>query len=70
MATMKLHILIYYCQAWHLAWAGTPIFAETIEAWEDGPVVPALFEVHRGVFAVGPGFFAKRLRVRNDIEFG
>ena len=70
MTTMKLQKLIYYCQAWSLAWDGDPMFPEEFEAWASGPVVPTLYEIHRGVFAVGPGFFAKRLRVRNDIEFG
>ncbi|WP_284982347.1 type II toxin-antitoxin system antitoxin SocA domain-containing protein [Arthrobacter sp. efr-133-TYG-118] len=67
MSTMKLQKLVYYCQAWHLAWDGRTLFPEEIQAWASGPVCPALYEVHRGIFAVGPGFFAKRLHVRNDI---
>lgn len=39
---MKLHKLVYYCQAWHLAWHGTPLFDEPIQAWQWGPVLPAL----------------------------
>lgn len=39
---MHAHKLLYYAQAWTLAWDGQPLFDETIEAWEQGPVVPAL----------------------------
>lgn len=68
MTTMKLQKLVYYCQAWHLVWDGRPMFPEEIQAWASGPVCPAPYEVHRGVFTVGPGFFAKRLQVRNDVS--
>lgn len=37
--TAKLQKLLYYCQGWHLAWFGTPLFTERIEAWDKGPVV-------------------------------
>lgn len=62
MTAMKLQKLVYYCQAWHLAWDGEPLFRESIEAWANGPVVPALYEAHRGVFRVGPGFFRTALQ--------
>jgi uncharacterized phage-associated protein len=39
----KLHKLLYYCQAHHLATFGTPLFAETISAWDMGPVVGQLW---------------------------
>lgn len=35
----KLHKLLYYCQGHHLATFGKPLFAETISAWDMGPVV-------------------------------
>lgn len=62
MTAMKLQKLVYYCQAWHQAWSDEPLFRETIEAWANGPVVPALYEAHRGVFRVGPGFFRTALQ--------
>ena len=43
MTAMKLHKLLYYCQGWHLAWYGKPLFPESIEAWQHGPVVPAVY---------------------------
>ena len=44
MTAMRLHKLLYYCQGWHLAWYGRPLFADRIEAWKYGPVVPAVYE--------------------------
>ncbi|QPM68209.1 Panacea domain-containing protein [Atribacter laminatus] len=49
---MKLQKLVYYCQAWSLVWDDTPLFEERIEAWSNGPVVPALFEFHKGQYIV------------------
>jgi uncharacterized phage-associated protein len=49
---MKLQKLVYYSQAWHLAWEDEALFPEHIEAWANGPVSPALFEEHRGMFTV------------------
>jgi uncharacterized phage-associated protein len=48
----KLQKLVYYCQGWHLVWAGEPLFDDRIEAWANGPVVPALYRLHRGQFLV------------------
>ncbi|MEU4242270.1 type II toxin-antitoxin system antitoxin SocA domain-containing protein [Actinoplanes sp. NPDC026619] len=44
---MKLEKLVYYCQGWHLARHGVPLFREDIQAWRRGPVVPALYRQHR-----------------------
>jgi uncharacterized phage-associated protein len=52
MTAMKLQKLVYYSQAWSLVWDETPLFAEKIEAWADGPVVRELYEHHRGQFLV------------------
>lgn len=52
MTAMKLQKLAYYCQAWHLVWDEEPLFPEPIEAWANGPVVPALYRKHRGHFKV------------------
>lgn len=35
--------LAYYAQAWHLAWHGTPLFREQIQAWKNGPVASELW---------------------------
>src|SRR5438067_12832449 len=50
--TGPLQKLVYYCQAWSLVWDEKPLFRERIEAWANGPVVPKLYERHRGQFNV------------------
>ncbi len=54
MSAMKLQKLVYYAQAWSLVWDDAPLFAEPVEAWANGPVVPALWEKHRGLFRLAP----------------
>ena len=57
MTTMKLQKLVYYCQAWSLAWDGVPLFEEDFQAWANGPVCPELFETHRGRFWLTENFY-------------
>jgi uncharacterized phage-associated protein len=52
MSAMKLQKLVYYSQAWSLVWDDKALFKEKIEAWANGPVVPKLYDVHRGMFTV------------------
>ncbi len=52
MTAMKLQKLVYYCQAWALVWDERPLFSEKIQAWANGPVVPELYEKHRGKYTV------------------
>ncbi len=52
LTTIKLQKLVYYSQAWSLVWDEAPLFAEPIQAWANGPVVPSLFAKHRGQFKV------------------
>lgn len=41
----KLQKLCYYAQAWHCAlYNGRVLFAERIEAWVHGPVIPELYK--------------------------
>jgi len=55
MTAMKLQKLVYYSQAWSLVWDEQALFPERIEAWANGPVVPALYAKHRGKFSVDRG---------------
>jgi hypothetical protein len=48
----KLQKLVYYSQVWSLVWNERPLFNERIEAWANGPVVPDLYQLHRGSFLV------------------
>lgn len=52
MTTMKLQKLVYYCQAWALVWDSKPLFDDRIEAWASGPVVPTLYNAHKGKFEI------------------
>jgi len=56
LSNLKLQKLVYYCQGFHLALEGTPAFAEPIEAWRYGPVVPDLYHSlkHNGKAPVQP----------------
>ena len=60
MSTMKLQKLVYYSQAWSLVWDEEPLFDEAIQAWINGPVVPILFESHKGRYRVNAHFLARR----------
>ena len=44
---VKLHKLLYYAQGHHLAGTGHPLFADTISAWDMGPVVGTLWYAER-----------------------
>ena len=52
MTAMKLQKLVYYSQAWSLVWDEQPMFSDRIEAWASGPVIPNLYNAHRGEFIV------------------
>ncbi|WP_161967976.1 Panacea domain-containing protein [Fimbriiglobus ruber] len=43
MTPLRLHKLLYFCQGWYLAWYDRPLFADEVEAWEHGPVVPVVY---------------------------
>lgn len=52
MTTWKLQKLVYYSQAWSLVWDDKQLFRQRVEAWANGPVVPDLYQVHKGNFYV------------------
>ena len=58
MSAMKLQKLVYYCQAWSLVWDDVPLFENRIEAWANGPVVPDLYDRHRGQYQVSEADFS------------
>lgn len=61
MTAMKLEKLVYYAQAWALVWDEEPLFEEKIEAWANGPVVPELYQMHKGLFKVSTGNIRGRM---------
>jgi len=46
-SNMKLQKLLYYQQGFHLAYFGTSLFDEEIEAWMYGPVVPSMYKKYK-----------------------
>lgn len=44
--TLKLQKLVYYAQAWYLAWYDEPLFAGDLQAWELGPMSLPLYSRH------------------------
>lgn len=52
MSEVRLQLLVYYAQAWHLAWEHTPLFDAPIEAKINGPRVRELHEQCKGRFAI------------------
>lgn len=62
---MKPQKLVYYAQAWSLVWGDKPLFANKIQAWANGPVVPVLYDAHRGQFMVAriPSGDARKLNL-------
>lgn len=46
-SNLKLQKLAYYAQGFFLALFGKHLFAEPIEAWAHGPVVPALYHEYK-----------------------
>lgn len=47
MTNLKLQKLVYYAQGFSLALHNKPLFAEHLEAWEHGPVCPALYAKYK-----------------------
>lgn len=45
---LKLQKLLFYLQSFWLAEYGEPLFAERVEAWTYGPVVPAVYDRFKG----------------------
>lgn len=65
LSVLKLHKLLYYIQAWHLAFFGCPLFAADFQAWIHGPVSRQIydrFKDHKSMYSrvskrdIRPGF--------------
>lgn len=66
MTAKKLEKLVYYSQAWHLAWRERPLFSDTIEAWAQGPAVRRLYDQHRRQYQVREWRSGDRSRLSPD----
>jgi uncharacterized phage-associated protein len=67
-STMFLQKLCYYCQAWHLVWAGKPLFPENFERWDNGPVCRELFNIHRGWFGISEDAIKEKYLSENELS--
>jgi uncharacterized phage-associated protein len=47
LSNKKLQKLLYYAEAWHLAFYNKSLFDEVIEAWIHGPVVPSVYQKYK-----------------------
>jgi len=56
-SAMKLQKLLYYSQAWSMVWDEKALFDADFEAWANGPVLPSIYELHRGRFIVDASIF-------------
>lgn len=56
-SAMKLQKLMYYAQAWNLVWDEEALIENDFQAWANGPVLPALYARHRGMFKVNASIF-------------
>lgn len=44
---MKLIKLVYIAHGWQLGITGQPLFEDTVEAWQYGPVVPSVYHAFK-----------------------
>lgn len=44
---LKVQKLVYYAEAWHLAYFDCPMLHEDFQAWAHGPVVRAIYDKYR-----------------------
>ena len=56
-SAMKLQKLLYYSQAWSMVWDERTLFDADFEAWANGPVLPTIYDIHRGQFLVDSSLF-------------
>lgn len=50
-SNLKLQKLLYYAQGYALAILNRPLFAENIEHWQHGPVVPCIYRTYKNTAA-------------------
>lgn len=65
LSNLSLQKLVYLAQMMHLGETGRPMFPEDFQAWDYGPVVPALYHDLK-MFGATPVARYSRLRVIDD----
>lgn len=61
LSVLKLQKLLYYVEAWHLAFFNIPVFEEDFQAWVHGPVNSSVFAHFK---------YAKNKFMYSDINMG
>ena len=63
----KLQKLLYYCQGYHLALEGEPLFEDRMEAWQFGPVCPNIYHKlkHLGYHPISPYINSESINIRD-----
>ena len=54
MTSMRVQMLLYYAQGWHVGLFNRPLFADPILACKTGPVVPGVYETVRAAVGAEP----------------
>ena len=63
LSALKHQKLLYYIQAWHLAFNGTPAFEADFQAWIHGPVNREIYELYKD-----KKYLAERVGMVKDIR--
>lgn len=48
MTNLRLQKMLYFAQGWMMMRHGKPLFSDSIEAWQLGPVVPTCYNWYKG----------------------
>ena len=65
-STFLLQKLLYYSQAWSLAWYNKPLFRQQFEAWINGPVNPQIFHHFQGRFVAPKNWIKSSHQLSKD----
>lgn len=70
MSHLKLQKLLFYCEAYHLAYFDKPLIEEEFEAWLHGPVCREVFEIYKSkaVLYSDLNFEGNPEKVRSEIK--
>ncbi|MET4153368.1 type II toxin-antitoxin system antitoxin SocA domain-containing protein [Bradyrhizobium sp. RT7b] len=63
---LKLHKLLYYCQAWNLAFGRGRLFSASFQAWVHGPVSRDIYDRYVGTKAMYSNVTAADVRSNFD----
>ncbi len=68
LSVLKLHKLLYYIQAWFLAFYGKKAFNEKFQAWIHGPVSKEIFNLYKEKYHIYSEINKKDIQDFNNIN--